>query len=311
MRERDSKENTPVEREDQDAENTYAVNEPQKSESVSKESEDRDSRYKIPFIISLIVFVILLLLSAMYVALRMGVFDYIISPETETSALTDGDDTSSKDTEKESESETETESETEPLPENPINFSEQMALNDEIYAWINIPGTNVDYPILQSRTDDLYYLRRGVDGNYLLAGVLFSQSHNKRDFSDPVTLVYGHNMTEDGSMFATLHNFEDPAFFAEHETVYVYTPGHILTYRIVSAYKYDNRHIMNSFNFDDEQVRRDYFDYVMSPMMFPQNIREGVYLETEDKLLVLSTCMADNRYRYLVNAVLISDELTK
>lgn len=270
-----------------------------------------DGRYKIPFIISLILLIILLLLCSLYFVMKLGLLtgneDPVKTPPSYPAV-------SVEDT-KESDSEEWEQGQTEPaepsLPENPIDFSKQMALNDEIYAWIYIPGTNVNYPILQSRSDDLYYLRRGVDKNYLLAGVIFTQSHNKRDFSDPVTVAYGHNMTEDGSMFATLHNFEDPDFFKAHDTVYVYTPGHILTYEIVSAYKYDNRHILNSFNFDDEKVVRDYFDYVLSPMMLPMNVREGAVLKTDDKLLVLSTCMADNRYRYLVNGVLVSDEITK
>ena len=197
------------------------------------------------------------------------------------------------------------------LPENPVNFSKQQAVNDEIYAWIYVPNTNVNYPILQSRVDDLYYLRRGLDREYDISGVVFTQSHNKRDFSDPVTLVYGHNMTEYGTMFATLHNFEDEDFFNENDTFYIFTPGHILTYKIVSAYRYDDRHIMNSFNFGDPAVVREYFDYVMNPMMIPQNVREGVTLKDDDRIVVLSTCMEDNNYRYLVNGVLISDEKTK
>ena len=197
------------------------------------------------------------------------------------------------------------------LPENPIDFSEQMKVNDEIYAWIRIPNTNVDYPILQSREDDLYYLRRNLDKSYYIPGVLFTESVNKRDFSDPVTVIYGHNMSEDGSMFATLHYFEDEKFFKENEFFYVYTPSHILTYRVVSAYKYDNRHITNSFDFSDEKVREEYFDYVMNPVTIPMNVREGVTLSKDDKLLILSTCMASNTYRYLVNGVLVSDERTK
>lgn len=203
-----------------------------------------------------------------------------------------------------------TEAETE-LPENPIDFSEQMELNDEIYAWIRIPNTNVDYPILQSREDDLYYLRRNIDKSYYIPGVIFTQSLNKKDFEDPVTVIYGHNMSEDGSMFATLHNFEDEKFFEENEFFYIYTPGHILTYRIVSAYKYDNRHIMNSFDFDDEKVREEYFEHVLNPVTIPMNVREGATLSLDDKLVVLSTCMANNTYRYLVNGVLIKDEATK
>ena len=195
--------------------------------------------------------------------------------------------------------------------ENPINFSKQQAINDEIYSWIYVPGTNVNYPILQSRIDDLYYLRRGLDGKYDISGVLFTQSHNKRDFKDPVTVIYCHNMTEFGTMFATLHNFEDEDFFKENDTFYIYTPGHILTYKIVSAYRYDDRHIMNSFDFSNPAVVREYFDYVMHPTMIPQNVREGVTLKDDDRLVVLSTCMEDNSYRYLVNGVLVSDEKTK
>lgn len=283
-------------------------------ETENGEESERDERYKIPFIISLVVLIILLLLTSFYFAFRLGIFSenspHVTEPLGEASG-TDG--TSLQDEQSEPVTDgTEDSGTAEPeLPENPIDFSEQMSLNDEIYAWIYVPGTNVNYPILQSRTDDLYYLRRGVDKKYLLAGVVFTQSHNKRNFKDPVTLIYGHNMTEDGSMFATLHNFEDPTFFAEHDTVYIYTPGHILTYKIVSAYRYDKRHIMNSLNFDDEEVRRDYFDYVLNPTMLPMNVREGETLETDDKLIVLSTCMADNRYRYLVNAVLVSDQPTK
>ncbi len=204
-----------------------------------------------------------------------------------------------------------TETEEPELPDNPVNFAKQQTVNDEIYAWIYVPNTNVNYPILQSEIDDLYYLRRGLDREYDISGVVFTQSHNKRDFSDPVTLVYGHNMTEYGTMFATLHNFEDEDFFNENDKFYIFTPGHILTYEIVSAYKYDDRHIMNYFDFTDPAVIREYFDYVMHPTMIPQNVREGVTLKDDDRIVVLSTCMETSDYRYLVNGVLISDEKTK
>ena len=199
-----------------------------------------------------------------------------------------------------------------PLPDNPIDFAAQKEINPDIYAWINIPGTVVDYPVLQSPEDDLYYLRRGLDRKYDVGGVIFSQSHNSLDFTDPVTVLYGHDMRGYGEgMFAALHYFEDVDFFAEHEYFTVCIPGHVLSYRIVSAYKYDDRHIMNSFNFSDPVVVRQYFDYVMHPAMIPMNVREGVALEDDDRLVVLSTCMTDTNYRFLVNGVLIDDMPTK
>ncbi len=261
-----------------------------------------------PFIVSVIVFLILLAACFLYLYKCTPFFPRDTEDERDTHTEFVTEDPTGPATDSQT-SDTETS-----LPENPVNFAKVQETNDEIYAWIYIPNTNVDYPILQSKVDDLFYLRVGLDKNYDIGGVLFTQSCNVRNFTDPVTVVYGHNMTgypAEKSMFATLHNFEDPEFFKENDKFYIYIPGHILTYEIVSAYKYDNRHIMNSFNFADPEVVREYFDGVMNPMTIPMNVREGVELKDDDRLVVLSTCMSDNNFRYLVNGVLISDELTK
>ena len=198
------------------------------------------------------------------------------------------------------------------LPENPINFSEQVQINDDIYAWISIPNTNVEYPILQSDEDDLFYLRRGLNKKYDLGGVIFTQSLNHKEFNDPVTVVYGHNMVGYGDdMFCELHKFENEKFFAENEYFYIYTPAHIMKYYVVSAFKYDDRHIMNSYNFDDPADVREFFDSVLNPTMIPMNVREGAELKDDDKLVVLSTCMSTSSHRYLVCGVLVEDTRTK
>ncbi len=199
------------------------------------------------------------------------------------------------------------------LPDNPVEFSELQKVNSEIYAWIYVPNTRVNYPIAQSKVDDTFYLHRDYKKNYLFAGTIYTELCNALDFSDPVTLVYGHNMYKsEGTMFTTLHYFEDESFFDDNEYFYIYLPKHILTYRIVSAYKYDNRHIMNSFDFLDEKVRSDYFDYVTNPNSILKNVRQGAELGINDKLVVLSTCISgDKSSRFLVNGVLIKDEQTK
>ena len=98
------------------------------------------------------------------------------------------------------------------LAENPIDFDALANTNDEIYAWITIPNTNIDYPVLQSKTSDLFYIDHDVNKNYLFAGSIYSEFSNLRNFSDRDTVLYGHNML-DGSMFADLHKFEDEDFF--------------------------------------------------------------------------------------------------
>ena len=133
---------------------------------------------------------------------------------------------------------------------------------------------------------------------------------NSKDFSDPVTLVYGHNMRND-TMFCMLHEFEDKEFFDNNEYFYIYTPNRKLTYRIVSALKYDNRRITTAFDFSDESQIKDYQYSIMNPKFNLFNSRD-IVLKPEDKIVTLSTCVANKpSYRYLVNGVLIKDEPTQ
>ncbi len=201
------------------------------------------------------------------------------------------------------------------LADNQIDFESLKKQNSEIYAWITIPNTNVDYPILQSATDDNFYLNHDLDKNYSFPGAIYSQSMNSKDFSDRVTVLYGHNMLN-GSMFASLHKFEDSDFFEENKYIYVYTENAKLTYEIVSAMSYDDRHIMNSFDFSDDEVYSTYLDSVINPHSISSNVRQGMNLTTDDKLLVLSTCLnyGDENYgngRYLVQGALVKNEPTK
>ncbi len=194
--------------------------------------------------------------------------------------------------------------------DNPIDFASLRAQNDEVYAWIEVPNTKVNYPVVQSRVDDNFYLNKSIDKKYLFAGMIYTQSCNNLDFFDPVTVLYGHNMNN-GSMFASLHKFQDSEFFEENDTFYVYTQTHILTYKIVSAFKYDNRHIMNSFDFRDPQQLKSFQDTVLNPGSLLKNVRSGVELNEYSKIVVLSTCIGDKRARYLVCGVMVNDEKTK
>ena len=75
----------------------------------------------------------------------------------------------------------------------PIDFEKATEENRDIYAWIKIPGMEVDYPVLRKPGDDDYYLRRNLRGKYSVAGCLYTQAkYNGDDFSDRVTIIYGH-----------------------------------------------------------------------------------------------------------------------
>lgn len=193
--------------------------------------------------------------------------------------------------------------------DNPVNVAELNAQNPDIYAWIYIPDTNVNYPVLQSGYDDNFYLDHDIYKNYSFPGAIYTQSCNSKDWSDRVTLLYGHNM-RNGSMFATLHNFESTEFFNSHPYIYIYTENRKLTYEIVTAFVYDSRHIMNSFDFSNDKVFQEWLDNAKQPRSVSSNVRSDTPLSLDSKMIVLSTCLNGGDGRYLVQGVLISDEQT-
>lgn len=203
---------------------------------------------------------------------------------------------------------------TEPLPDNPIDWEHYTDINPDVYAWIYVPNTGIDLPVLQSQgeEDDNLYLHHDINGNYLFAGEIYSQKKNARDFSDPVTVLYGHNMKREGERFTNLLYFQDEDFFDENEFFYIYTPGHILTYRIVSAHAFDTRHILNTYDFSKEEEFQEYLDTILDPRTMIVNVREGVELTTDDRIVTLSTCTytASGKIRYLIQGVLTDDQPT-
>lgn len=198
----------------------------------------------------------------------------------------------------------------EKLADNPVDMQSLSAQNPDIYSWITIPDTNINYPVLQSRSDDNFYLDHDIYGDYSFPGAIYSQVCNKKDWSDRVTVLYGHNML-DGSMFADLHHYEDEDFFSSHPYIYIYTADRKLTYKVVSAFVYDDRHIMNSFDFKDDAVFQSWLDEAKNPRSIYSNVAGDVELDLNSKLIVLSTCLDSGDGRYLVEGVQVKDEKTK
>lgn len=203
-------------------------------------------------------------------------------------------------------------SEDDELPDNPIDFEKLKKKNSDIYAWIKVPNTDVDYPILQSYDDDdNFYLTHDLNKKYSFGGSIYTQRANSTDFYDRNTVIYGHDLTT-GKMFTTLHKFRNKDFFDKNKYFYIYMEHHILKYKIISAYKYDDRHILNSFDFSDDQVFLDYLEYIKDPKSVLKNERQGIELNLDSKIVTLSTCIGnESDKRYLVQGVLVKDVETK
>lgn len=192
-----------------------------------------------------------------------------------------------------------------------VDFEHLKAQNPDIYAWITVPGTGIDYPVLQKRDAedpyDNYYLDHQVDLSEGFPGVIYSQPVNSRDFADSVTVLYGHNLKK-GGMFSDLHNFADKDFFAQNSQVIIYTQEKILTYEIFAAVDFSDALLPYEYDFTESaEVQRHLADVKECQ----GNFREEAKLQEDSKILVLSTCYGDREERrLLVEAVLAEEVLT-
>lgn len=192
-------------------------------------------------------------------------------------------------------------------PEIPIDFETLQKENPEIYAWIQIPDTAIDYPIAQREGDDSYYLNHTIEGAEGLPGSIYTEMQTSKNFDDFNTVIYGHKM-KNGTMFGTLTQYIDPEYMAAHPLIYIYTPEHIFTYEVFAEVTYDNRHILNSFDFSTQEGRQAYLDSIQNVRNFSTYFREDLQVGTEDRILTLSTCNGNDEQRFLLEAVLKDEQ---
>lgn len=190
----------------------------------------------------------------------------------------------------------------------PIDFAALQQQNPDVYAWIQVPGTEVDYPILQSSNDNTYYLNHTIDGEEKKEGAIFTENYNTKTFEDPNTVIYGHDM-KNGSMFQSIHKYMDRSFFDNNRDIVIYMPDQILHYKIFAAYLTDNRHLLMNYNFWSKDEYQQYLSSIFSMRDMNAFIDTSTEVTTEDKIITLSTCYAGiSTQRYLVQAVLVSIE---
>ncbi len=192
-------------------------------------------------------------------------------------------------------------------PDKAIDFNALRAINKDIVAWIAVPGTMIDHPIVFAPRGDEFYLEHDFDRNESEHGTPYIDGYNSSDFSDPVTVAYGHTR-DDGSMFTSLHNFESGAFFDANRTIRIYIDDYMLEYEIIAAYQTDDTHILHENDFVDADVFTSYVEGVFSQRDLNAKLRPRE-LSAEDRLITLVTCVNfQDDARYLVQGALMKDE---
>ena len=173
--------------------------------------------------------------------------------------------------------------------------------------------------------DDDYYLNRDLDGVTNKAGSLYIQAYyNKSDLSDPVTIIYGHNMAN-RSMFGGLQSYGETLKFDDNAIMYIYQPGRQVTYRFFACIPYDTSHILYYHDFTDDKVFNACFEALGKAAGDPKyksDTEQNAFYSAEgcvnvdkknlptagDKVMVLSVCKnGDDYHRYLLMAKMVED----
>lgn len=201
-------------------------------------------------------------------------------------------------------------SEEEPLMKTvrlPVDFAQLQAEAPDIYAWLELPDTGIDDPVLQRAGADLFYNSHNAYGQYYMCGAVFSQSaYNGRNFDSPMTVLYGHStvLGQPGA-FMELNNYADEAYFDAHREMRVYMPDGMYVYRIFAACVHSNEHLLYCHDFSDETQFDAFFSSLTEDTSPDSHIDAESLPQAGDKVLTLSTCYSANKnLRYLVMGVL-------
>jgi sortase B len=182
------------------------------------------------------------------------------------------------------------------MPDRAVDFDALRAINPDGVAWLYCPDTAIDYPVMAA-DDYSYYLTHLPDGTYNINGSLFLDYGCEPDFSDQVSVIYGHNM-KSGKMFRALMGYKKQSYYEEHPYCYLYTEEQdyrvALVYgAVISAEKWSE----GNYAHDAEKL----LAYAKAHSTFTSDIECGA----EDRLLVLSTCSYEyDNARYFVVGVL-------
>jgi len=164
------------------------------------------------------------------------------------------------------------------------SFKELQAANPEVFAWLSVYGTNIDYPVAQGQ-DNMKYVNINAEGQFSMSGAIFLNCFNSRDFSDFNSILYGHHMAN-RVMFGKIEYFDDGEVFFSHRYGNLYYDGadHGLEFfAFIHADAYDSTVFSPNVQGGERQA---YLDGIIARA---EHIRD-IGVTVDDRIILLSTC---------------------
>ena len=185
-----------------------------------------------------------------------------------------------------------------------VNFNELLTKNPDTVGWIQVKGTNINYPIVQT-TDNSYYLNHAFDKTSNDAGWVFMDYRNDAVNFNQNTIIYAHSRYN-GTMFGSLKNILNSSWYTnkDNHIIRLSTPTENTMWQVFSVYTIpkESYYITPSFNTVDS------YSEFLNTIKGRSEVEFSGTVNTNDKVLTLSTCRDNFGNRIVMHAKLIKRE---
>ena len=186
-----------------------------------------------------------------------------------------------------------------------IDFNQLLKRNSDTVGWIEVKGTNINYPIVQT-TDNNYYLTHAFDKTENEAGWVFMDYRNDPVNFNQNTIIYAHSRLT-GSMFGSLKNILDSSWYTNknNHIIRLSTPTENTMWQVFSVYTIPKESYYITPNFNSNEAYQEF----LNTMKSRSEVEFSAEVNTNDKILTLSTCKDNFGNRVVMHAKLIKKEL--
>lgn len=173
-----------------------------------------------------------------------------------------------------------------------LKFSDLLEINNDTKGWLKIPGTNIDYPVVQGNNGSDFYLYHNLKGISDKNGCLYIDSNCNVEEPTKNIVIHGHNMESTRMMFYQLPNYKDIEFYRKHpiitfDSIYGESKWKIISFmRVSGTYSHNDGFDYMQGEFDDDDSFLNFVHQIEMRSLY----KCSVSVNESDSLLMLSTC---------------------
>ncbi len=172
-------------------------------------------------------------------------------------------------------------------------YAEKFLANKDMAAWLVIPDTNIDHPVMWTPEDENYYLYKDFNGKKNSNGSLILDTDSSLDPLTTNLIIHGHNM-KSGAMFGNLTDYENQDYFETHKNIILHTKECQRNYEVIAVFRSQvfrkSDKVFKFYKFfqaDTEEEFNDFYDNIKDMSLYDT----GVTAEFGDHFITLSTCV--------------------